>query len=167
MALCGAAGIWTAFWVVAGRCGQTPNGAAGVRTHIENNVFEFERHGATRRCASGVRPPLDPHQSWGRGSNGCRSRTHSVLGEPFPQLLSPANSSLRCEGCEPCCAELMWRPRHETAGVCDQIEGCNLVLLSPEPSLTLRGWPARPRLVWRGVEVFWAPGRLAGAWGSW
>ncbi len=52
MALCGAAGIWTAFWVVAGRCGQTPNGAAGVRTHIENNVFEFERHGATRRGAA-------------------------------------------------------------------------------------------------------------------
>ncbi len=52
MALCGAAGIWTAFWVVAGRCGQTPNDAAGVRTHIENNVFEFERHGATRRGAA-------------------------------------------------------------------------------------------------------------------
>ncbi len=54
MALCGAAGIWTAFWVVAGRCGLTPNDAAGVRTHIENNVFEFERHGATRRirCAT-------------------------------------------------------------------------------------------------------------------
>ncbi len=34
------------------RCGQTPNGAAGVRTHIENNVFEFERHGATRRGAA-------------------------------------------------------------------------------------------------------------------
>ncbi len=28
-------------WVVAGHCGQTPNDAAGVRTHIENNVFEF------------------------------------------------------------------------------------------------------------------------------
>ncbi len=41
MALCGAAGIWTVFWVVAGRCGQTPNDAAGVRTLIENNVFEF------------------------------------------------------------------------------------------------------------------------------
>ncbi len=52
MALCGAAGIWTAFWVVAGRCGQTPNDAAGVRTHIESNVFEFERHGATRRGAA-------------------------------------------------------------------------------------------------------------------
>ncbi len=54
MALCGTAGIWTAFWVVAGRCGQTPNGAAGVRTHIENNVFEFERHGAALRirCAT-------------------------------------------------------------------------------------------------------------------
>ncbi len=49
---CGAVGIWTAFWVVAGRCGQTPNGAAVVRTHIENNVFEFERHGATRRGAA-------------------------------------------------------------------------------------------------------------------
>ncbi len=34
------------------RCGQTPNGAAGVRTQIENNVFEFERHGATRRGAA-------------------------------------------------------------------------------------------------------------------
>ncbi len=41
MALCGAAGIWTASWVVAGRSGQMPNDAAGVRTHIENNVFEF------------------------------------------------------------------------------------------------------------------------------
>ncbi len=39
MALCGAAEIWTAFWVVAVRCGQTPNDAAGVRTPIENNVF--------------------------------------------------------------------------------------------------------------------------------
>ncbi len=57
MALCGAGGIWTAFWVVAGRCGQTPNDAAGVRTHIENNVFEFERHDATRRFSFGVRPP--------------------------------------------------------------------------------------------------------------
>ncbi len=46
VALCGAAGIWTASWVIAGRCGQTPNDAAGVRTLIENNVFEFERHGA-------------------------------------------------------------------------------------------------------------------------
>ncbi len=61
MALCGAAGIWTAFWVVAGRCGQTPNGAAGVRTHIENNVFEFERHGATRRGAA--HPVCDPLKS--------------------------------------------------------------------------------------------------------
>ncbi len=26
--------------------------AAGVRTHIENNVFEFERHGAARRGAA-------------------------------------------------------------------------------------------------------------------
>ncbi len=41
MALCGVAGIWTAFWVIAGRCGQTPNDAASVRTLIENNVFEF------------------------------------------------------------------------------------------------------------------------------
>ncbi len=34
--------------------------AAGVRTHIENNVFEFEKtwRDAARRCASGVRPPL-------------------------------------------------------------------------------------------------------------
>ncbi len=39
MALCGAAGIWTASRVVAGRCGQTPNDAGGVRTSIENNVF--------------------------------------------------------------------------------------------------------------------------------
>ncbi len=56
------------------RCGQTPNGAAGVRTHIENNVFEFERHGATRRGAtrrgaarrgaSGVRAPLDLQWFW-------------------------------------------------------------------------------------------------------
>ncbi len=58
MVLCGAAGIWTAFWVVAGRCGQTPNDAAGVRTHIENYVFEFERHGAARRGAS--HPVCDP-----------------------------------------------------------------------------------------------------------
>ncbi len=41
MALCGAAGIWTVSRVVAGQCGQMPNDAAGVRTHIENNVFEF------------------------------------------------------------------------------------------------------------------------------
>ncbi len=41
MVLYGVAGIWTASWVVAGRCGQTPNDAAGVRTPIENNVFEF------------------------------------------------------------------------------------------------------------------------------
>ncbi len=38
--------------VVAGRRRQTPNDAAGVRTHIENNVFKFERHGATRRGAA-------------------------------------------------------------------------------------------------------------------
>ncbi len=38
MALCGAAGIWTVSWVVAG---LMLNDAAGVRTHIENNVFEF------------------------------------------------------------------------------------------------------------------------------
>ncbi len=38
--------------VVAGRRGQTPNDAAGVRTLIENNVFKFERHGATRRGAA-------------------------------------------------------------------------------------------------------------------
>ncbi len=51
------------------RCGQTPNGAAGVRTHIENNVFEFERHGATRRgaalrirCASPLRERTAQHQ---------------------------------------------------------------------------------------------------------
>ncbi len=41
--------------------------AAGVRTHIENNVFKFERHGATGRCAalrfaSGVRPPSPSQQ---------------------------------------------------------------------------------------------------------
>ncbi len=41
MALCGAAGIWTASWVIAGCCGQMPNDAAGVRTPVENNVFEF------------------------------------------------------------------------------------------------------------------------------
>ncbi len=41
MVLCGVVGIWTASWVVAGRCGQTPNDTASVRTHIENNVFEF------------------------------------------------------------------------------------------------------------------------------
>ncbi len=65
MALCGAAGIWTAFWVVAGRCGQTPNDAAGVRTHIENNVFEFERHGATRRgTALRIRCATPFRQQW-------------------------------------------------------------------------------------------------------
>ncbi len=41
MALCGTAGILTVSWVIAGRCEQTPNDAAYVRTHIENNVFEF------------------------------------------------------------------------------------------------------------------------------
>ncbi len=58
MALCGAAGIWTAFWVVAGRGGQTPNDAAGVRTHIENNVFELDMawRDVPLRFASGVRP---------------------------------------------------------------------------------------------------------------
>ncbi len=40
MVLCGVAGIWTASWVIAVRA-QTPNDAPGVRTHIENNVFEF------------------------------------------------------------------------------------------------------------------------------
>ncbi len=54
MALCGTAGIWTASRVVPGHRGQTPNDAAGVRTRIENNVFEFERHGAALRirCAT-------------------------------------------------------------------------------------------------------------------
>ncbi len=41
MALCGAAGIWTASGVIAGSCGQMTNDAAGVHTLIENNVFEF------------------------------------------------------------------------------------------------------------------------------
>ncbi len=52
MALCGAAGIWAASWVIAGCCGQTPNDAAGVRTPVETNVFEIERHGVTRRGAA-------------------------------------------------------------------------------------------------------------------
>ncbi len=71
MALCGAAGIWTAFWVVAGRCGQTPNDAAGVRTHIENNVFEFERHGATRRGAALRIRCATPFTLFVEGVNGC------------------------------------------------------------------------------------------------
>ncbi len=33
--------------------------------------------------------------------------------------------------------------------------------------MTLRGWPARTRPVWRGVELFRAAGRLAGTWGLW
>ncbi len=48
------------------RCGQTPNGAAGVRTHIENNVFEFERHGATRRGAA--HPVCEPRGCSRRGA---------------------------------------------------------------------------------------------------
>ncbi len=106
---------------------------------------------------------LDHHPSWGRGSNGCRS---SELGKPFPLLFLPANSSLRRAGRERCCAEPMWRPLNQIVGVFERIEVYNLVLLSPEPSLTLRGWPARPRHVWQGVEFFRAAGRLTGLRGS-
>ncbi len=37
------------------------------------------------------------------------------------------------------------------AGVFERIGVNNLVLLSPSPTLTLRGWPARPRPAWQGV----------------
>ncbi len=60
MALCGTAGIWAASWVIAGCCGQTPNDAAGVRTPVENNVFEFKDmawRDAVLRFWFGVRPP--------------------------------------------------------------------------------------------------------------
>ncbi len=58
----GAAGIWTVSWVVAGRCGQTPNDAAGVRTHIEHIVFSFilkTWRDAALRFSFGVRPPFE------------------------------------------------------------------------------------------------------------
>ncbi len=48
-------------------------------------------------------------------------------------------------------------------GSSEQIEVYNLIVLSPEPSLTLQGWPARPWPLWRGVDFFFAAGRLVGA----
>ncbi len=44
---------------------------------------------------------------------------------------------LRRVGRERCCAEPMWRPRRQIVGVFEWIDVYNLVLLSPEPSLTL------------------------------
>ncbi len=69
----------------------------------------------------------------------------------------PGNPSLCRAGRGRCCAEPMWRSRRQIAGVFARIEVYNLILLSPEPSLTLRGWPARPQPVWWGVELFRAP----------
>ncbi len=70
---------------------------------------------------------LRHHPTWGWGNNGCISLTRSELCKPFPQFLSPANSSLRRAEREPCCAEPMWRPCLQIAELSKRIEVYNLI----------------------------------------
>ncbi len=73
---------------------------------ILNDLFMRARFRCLR-LRIGRRPP----SFWGRGSNGCRSLTHSGLEGPFLRCPLPAKSSPQSAGRVRSCSEQRWEPR--------------------------------------------------------
>ncbi len=85
--------------------------------------------------------------------------TRSGLEELLLWLLSPADFSLRHTGHVCPCSALKREPPRWNMGVSERIEVNSLVLLSPEPTLTLRGWLAMTQPRKTGVGLARGPDR--------